>query len=106
MSSKNSRNGGSASSPILNGPYQQPALHYATTPKDKLNLVGSATDGGEAAASTFEHLNGVEDHTKAEIDKTAWDVIKLIAALPEDFFPEVRVDLIAEHREGLIDDER
>lgn len=37
MSSKNSRNGGSAITPILNGPYQEPALHYATTPDGNLN---------------------------------------------------------------------
>lgn len=37
MSTKKSGGGPDASSPILNGPYQEPMLHYATTPQGNLN---------------------------------------------------------------------
>ncbi len=37
--------------------------------------------------------------------KTAWDVMQLIAALPDDVFDNIRATSPAEHRPGLLDDD-
>jgi type III restriction enzyme len=38
------------------------------------------------------------------IDNTAWGVIKLLLALPDDMFPTHRIDPLPETREGLLDE--
>ena len=56
-----------------------------------------------------EQLQAEIERVAAEVDdavsKTAWGVIKLIAALPDDVFDNIRATAPPEHRPGLIDDD-
>jgi type III restriction enzyme len=56
-----------------------------------------------------EQLEAGIERIAAEVDeavsKTAWGVFKLIAALPEDVFENIRETAALEHRPGLLDDD-
>lgn len=78
--------------------------------RDRLGLLPwhfiEVTDIERIANQLTDEIARISAEVDEAVSKTAWGVIKLILALPDDMFPPQRDDPPPEERPGLIDDDQ